>query len=146
MPTRKSLADYETNVSFAAFLGVAFLMLGLVVIDARPTDTSTANILQAVSPRVSIEPGDDILLEPRTVEWGGYIRRVFVGGEGLELAGSDAPGGIFQAYSTGRLPILEGQVLIRGIWRGYTCAYGGNNGWCVPEVDIESIAPLPKDY
>ena len=146
MSIRKSLVAHETNVAFGSLLGVAVLMLVLVTMKIPSSNRSTANILQAVSPSVTVLPEDSLLPEPRRIEWAGYIRRIFVGGEGLEIAGSDAPGGVFQAYASGQLPVFDSQVLIRGIWRGYTCAYGGDNGRCVPEVDIESIAPRPIEF
>ena len=147
MSIRKSLAAHETNIAFGSLLGVAVLMLVLVIIDNPSLNQpATANILQAMSPSTTVLPEDSLLPEPRPIEWGGYVRRIFVGGDGLEIVGSDAPGGVFQAYASGQLPVFDSPVLIRGIWRGYTCAYGGNNGRCVPEVDIESIEPRPIEF
>lgn len=146
MAPHQPLTAHETNVSFGALLGVSALMLTLVLLDMPSSSQSTANVLQALTSTPSVQLEDSLLPEPRAVAWGGYISRILVGGEGLELVGSDAPGGVFQAYGVSQLPILEGQVLIRGVWRGYTCAYGGYKGRCVPDVEIESIEPLPADY
>lgn len=114
-------------------------LIGVVVLYERPVSApSTATIDDAFSPTASVSL-------PIPVVWSGSISRVFVSGEGLEIVSSASPEGIFQAYMPiGQVaPITTGTVRIQGIWSGFTCAYGGYRGRCVPEVDITEIKSAP---
>lgn len=110
-------------------------LIGAVVLyDRAPAAPKTANSLDIISPTSSES-------FPRPVVWTGYVSRVFVSGEGLEIVSSASPEGVFQAYMPiGQVsPVTTGTVRVQGIWSGFTCAYGGHQGRCVPEVDIQEI-------
>jgi hypothetical protein len=137
-------SDPQARLSSVALLVVAILVIGLSVSGASWTKSRTAAIVDAVTALPSPEPTEGVLASPQPVDWSGYVRRSFVGGQGLEIVGQDAPGGVFQAYMPdGVAPVASGSVRVRGLWEGYTCAYGGNNGRCVPEVLIQGMERLP---
>src|SRR5574343_300351 len=127
-------SDPESKISTTALLAVSLMVLGLAVWGIPSTGSRTASSLKAIVSESGLPT--ETSFAPRQIEWEGYVRRILVGGEGLEIAGSDAPGGVFQVYASGQIPITEGSVLIKGLWRGYTCAYGGHNGRCVPDVEL----------
>jgi hypothetical protein len=110
-------------------------LIGVVVLyEKTPPTPQTATGLDALSRTASVSL-------PQFVTWSGYISRVFVSGEGLEIVSSASSEGVFQAYMPiGQIsPITDGEVVIQGVWNGFTCAYGGHQGRCIPEVDIQSI-------
>ena len=134
--------NQQSRVSTLSMGGVLVLVAGLFLWQGNTGDSRTANQLQALQTPVATE---ETFSEPREIVWEGRIERIFVGGEGLEIVGPSIPGGAFQAYMPKGEPssITEGPVRVQGLWRGYTCAYGGRGGVCVPEVDIVSIEELP---
>lgn len=110
-------------------------LIGVVVFyEKTPPTPQTATGLDALSVSASVSL-------PQSVIWSGHISRIFVSGEGLEIISSASSEGVFQAYMPmGQVaPITDGEVIVQGIWNGFTCAYGGHQGRCVPEVDIQSI-------
>ena len=129
-------------------LAVLSMVAGLILWEAPLSTPRTANDLQAfTNTETSPTPArsEAVLPEPVAISWEGYIRRVFVSGGALEIISLEVPGGAFQAYMPhGQVAsVLEGSVAIEGIWRGWTCAYGGYEGHCVPDVDVQSIHQLP---
>ncbi len=125
-------------------MGVVVVMVaGLFLLRGNTVAPQPASQLQALQTLPTV--AEETFAEPRDMTWEGHIERMFVGGEGLEIVGPEIPGGVFQAYMPdGELsPVTEGSVRVHGLWRGYTCAYGGRGGSCVPEVDIITIDVLP---
>jgi hypothetical protein len=124
-------------------LAVLVMVGGLFLSREHTGAPQTANQLQALQTMPTV--AEDTFSEPQEIVWEGRVARIFVGGEGLEIFGPSIPGGAFQAYMPqGEVsPVTEGSVKVRGLWKGYTCAYGGHDGACVPEVDIISVEALP---
>jgi hypothetical protein len=143
--------DPESKLSSLALIIVAVLVVGLALWDGPLSGTRTANQLEAfVGASSSPAPfpvQDTLFTEPQLIEWDGYIRRIFISGEGLEIVSPAAPGGVFQAFmASGEIsPVTEGAVSIQGLWRGWTCAYGGVQKHCVPDVQIRSIHVRPVE-
>lgn len=135
-------------MSSVAFMAIVMTILVLSVWHVPhsllPQTASEYDALDT-APQPSLPVADETFSDPRPVQWDGYVSRVLVGGEGLEIVSHNAPGGIFQAYMpVGQVaPVTQGPVYVEGVWRGYTCAYGGRGGGCVPEVDIQSIQAAP---
>lgn len=122
------------RLSLASFVVLTGLIGVAVFVEHQPAKLGTAAGLDALSPTASVSL-------PQPIEWSGHISRIFVSGEGLEIISSASPGGVFQAYMPRdqTSPVTEGSARIKGLWTGFTCAYGGDHGRCVPEVDIEEI-------
>jgi hypothetical protein len=140
--------DPETKFSSIAVIGVAIFVVGLALWQMPPSEYRSATGLDALirpSPTQSPSPTEGEFSVARDVSWEGHVRRVFLGGGALEVVSRDAPGGVFQAYmpDDGIASVSEGPVRISGSWRGYTCAYGGDNGRCVPDVTINHLQQLP---
>jgi hypothetical protein len=130
------------SIAFIAGIVVLLGFLAWQIPSAAPQTASQADALTATPDT------EETFTDPRPVQWDGYVRRVLAGGEGLEIVSQNAKGGVFQAYMpAGQIaPVTSGPVHVQGLWRGYTCAYGGNasgDGGCVPEVDIQTIQSAP---
>lgn len=130
--------DPRVNLSSVALITVAVLVVGLALWDGPIAGSRTASQINAFD-----EMQDRVFSQPIPVVWSGTIQRVLVSGEGLEIINAAAPGGVFQAsMGPGEIsPLLQGVVDIQGFWQGWTCAYGGAHGHCVPDVQIQSIRP-----
>ena len=138
--------DPGAKLSTTALIVVAMLVIGLSLHSLSSVKQRTASTLNALDAADSITPlpTEGEFAAAQQIDWEGYIRRSLAGGEGLEVVSQDAPGGTFQAYvSDGAASVSEGPVRVRGFWHGYTCAYGGNDGRCVPDVTISDIERLP---
>ena len=139
-------ADYRSRLSSLALVAVIAMVAGLAFWQGHAVGPRQAVGLQAlISPSISILPTETEFPLPTPIEWEGYIDRMFVSGAGVEVVSRAAPGEAFQAYMTdGQIsPVTSGPVAVQGLWRGWTCAYGGYGGHCVPEVDIQSISQRP---
>lgn len=139
-------SDHHARLSSLSMMAVLGMVIGLFAWHGHATAPQTASELDAlVSPTVSAMPQEAEFPEPTPIIWEGYISRSFVGGEAIEVVSRTAPGGVFQAYMpVGQVsPVTDGPVRVQGLWRGWTCAYGGHDGNCVPEVDITSVEKRP---
>jgi hypothetical protein len=126
-------------------LSFAFIALGVgaLIWSAVPRSLQKASqgSLVATTTPGPAEPQGTVFPEPVAVRWGGNVQRFLAGGRGAEMKSIEAPGGYFFAYDDVGLPatLSEGPVLITGSWLGISCEYGR----CAPEVNVESIEPLP---
>lgn len=134
----------RSRVASLSFIVVVVMVGGLFALQYS-SHSRTADILQAVATDSPLPTTESTFNQPRPIQWDGYISRVFAAGEGVEIISPAAPGGVFQAYMVqGQLaPLTSGPVLVHGMWVGYTCAYEGHDGKCVPEVTIQKIESQP---
>lgn len=136
---------HPTNLTARVSLMAFIALVGMVGFFAW--HQHSAPITAAIIDTNTIDPtllpvADETFVTPRAITWQGQITRIFVSGSGLEIASLTVPGGVFQAYMPGQeiSPITSGSVTVTGFWYGYTCAYGGHAGGCVPDVQIQTIS------
>ncbi len=116
---------------------VAVLTVAGVVL-SRNSAPRTAAIIDTVP---SATPEATVFPQPVSIVWAGYVTRTLVGGEGIEVRSTQAPGGYFFAYHNDVFPasVSAAPLEVLGQWLGISCEYGR----CAPEVQVSEWHPLP---
>ena len=135
---------HERDRTFAVIFGGISSLILLITVTTIIHFAGIEDQPARLAPETNQKSEEVIFETPKEVSWSGTIISITGGGSGYAVQFIDPEGGnsdFLAIWPNDSSLILSGRITVNGYWTGITCAYRYTlfNGWCVPEVEIETI-------